>query len=84
MSAIKTALSLPKRIFDEMEEEARRQRVPRSRVYAEAADEYLRRRRQESMLALINAAYADGPDSDETAFLERAGVLLVESEESDT
>ncbi len=84
MSAVKTALSLPKRLFDEMEEEARRQRVPRSRVYAEAAEEYLRRRRQASLLARINAAYADGPNPDDTALLERAGVLLVKSEESGT
>ncbi|NMC81999.1 MAG: ribbon-helix-helix protein, CopG family [Armatimonadetes bacterium] len=73
-------ISLPEDLFERMESEVARRRIPRSQLYAEVAEEYLARRKQRDMLARINAAYTDGPDPDDTAFLERVGFLLSASE----
>ena len=46
---------------------ARRSGTPRSRLYAQALEEFLIRWENEALLQELNDAYADFPDQDEAA-----------------
>ena len=59
METIKTAISIQKSLFEKAEDLARKMKVPRSRLYALALQDYLRRRENVNLLAQINAAHAD-------------------------
>ena len=66
MSNIKTAISLETELFEQAEEIAREMNIPRSRLFALALEEYIRRYQNQHLLARINAAYADEePDVEE-------------------
>jgi metal-responsive CopG/Arc/MetJ family transcriptional regulator len=71
MSNIKTAISLNKPIFDEMEALAQEMEVSRSQVYALAAKEYIQRHKSHKIMEAINAAYADEPDANDEALQKR-------------
>ncbi len=66
MSIVKTAVSLPEDVFERAEELARSLGTSRSRLYALALEEYLRRHEEDRLVERINAA-CDGaePDPDE-------------------
>ena len=72
MSAIKTAISVPKDVYEDMDRLSRRLRVPRSRLFARAAREFLDRHRAEELTEAYNRAYAKGPTVEEKRFLEAA------------
>ena len=57
MTAVKTAISLDKGLFDEMDRLARRRGVPRSRLYAEAVELYLHRRDARDLTEQLNRVY---------------------------
>jgi len=65
MATIKTAISIQKSLFEKAEDLARKMKVPRSRVYALALQDYLRRRENRNLLAQINAAQAEEPEASE-------------------
>jgi len=67
MSTVKTAISLEKSLFEEMNELARQMKVSRSRVFSLAAQEFIRRQQNATLLEQINAAYDDDPDPEEAA-----------------
>ena len=69
MSSIKTAISIEKPLFEQADELAHTMKVSRSRVFALALEEYLRRIENRKLLAQINAAYADGLDASERKLL---------------
>ncbi len=79
------AVSLEASLFDRVDALAREMKVPRSRVFALAVEEYLRRREVQSLLERINAAYGDGPDDEERAFIaaSRRRLRRVAEEEPD-
>ena len=61
MTTVKTAISLPKPLFYQLERIAAAQGVPRSQLYAEALVQYVDRADNERLLRELNAAYdADG------------------------
>jgi len=62
MESVKTAISIQKPLFEQAEDLARRMQVSRSRLFALALEDYIRRQQNRELLAQINAAYADGPD----------------------
>jgi metal-responsive CopG/Arc/MetJ family transcriptional regulator len=64
MSTVKTAISLEKSLFEEMNELARQMKVSRSRVFSLAAQEFIRRQQNSTLLEQINAAYDDLSDED--------------------
>jgi metal-responsive CopG/Arc/MetJ family transcriptional regulator len=78
MATVKTAVSLEKSLFQKAGRLARRKKIPRSRLFAEAVKEYIqrdsenavRRRRQKEIIDSLNACYADGPDEEETRFMK--------------
>ena len=65
MATIKTAISIQKSLFEKAEDLARKMKVPRSRLYALALQDYLRRRENRNLLAQINAAQAEEPEAPE-------------------
>ena len=65
MTSIKTAVSIQESLFEEADALARRMKVSRSRLFAVALEEYLRRERDRELIRRISEAYEDYPDSSE-------------------
>ena len=83
METIKTAISIQKSLFEKAEDLARKMKVPRSRIYALALQDYLRRRENKNLLAQINAAQPEEMEASEKNLRQkskRTHRRLVESE----
>jgi metal-responsive CopG/Arc/MetJ family transcriptional regulator len=65
MGRIKTTISIQKSLFEKAEDLARKMNVPRSRLYALALQDYLRRRENKNLLAQINAAQGEEMEASE-------------------
>ncbi|MFZ4793016.1 MAG: hypothetical protein ACOYLN_02695 [Blastocatellia bacterium] len=65
MANIKTAISIQDTLFEQVEQLASDLKVPRSRIFALAVEEYLKRQENLRLLAKINEAYEDAPDTGE-------------------
>jgi metal-responsive CopG/Arc/MetJ family transcriptional regulator len=65
MQNVKTAISIQKSLFEQAEKIARKMKVSRSRLFALALEEFIRREQNRELLAQINAAYADEPSASE-------------------
>ncbi len=63
MRNVKTAISIQKSLFEQAEDLARQMKISRSRLFVLALEDYIRRQQNRELLAQINAAYADEPDS---------------------
>jgi metal-responsive CopG/Arc/MetJ family transcriptional regulator len=61
MTSIKTAISLQKPLFEQVESLARELNVPRSRLFVMALENFLRDYRDKQLFDQINRAYADTP-----------------------
>ena len=72
MAIVKTAISLDQELYAQVEELAASLKVSRSRVFALAAQDYLRRQENKQLLEQINAAYDDAPDPEEDKHLKAA------------
>ena len=62
MANIKTAISIDKPIFDQMNDLAKNLNISRSRLFAIAAQEFIQRHTNMELLQAINDAYDDLPD----------------------
>ncbi len=71
MPNVKTAISLEKSIYDQMNELAQELKLSRSRLFALAAEEFIKRRKNKRLLDEINSAYDDSPDSEEQEIMRR-------------
>jgi metal-responsive CopG/Arc/MetJ family transcriptional regulator len=71
MTTVKTAISLQKTLFEQAEELAREMKVPRSRLFTLALEDFLRRHESKQLLEDINAAYDDAPDPTEQTLRHR-------------
>jgi predicted transcriptional regulator len=69
MSHVKTAISLDRPLFEQLDHLARDMHISRSNLLAQALAEYLERRHNREMLARINEACAEGLDEQDHAFL---------------
>ncbi len=65
MTHIKTAISLQKDLLEQVENLAREMKVSRSRLFVLAIEAYIRRQQNEQLLADINQAYPDTPETAE-------------------
>jgi metal-responsive CopG/Arc/MetJ family transcriptional regulator len=72
MECVKTAVSISKSLFEEAEAIARSMRVSRSRLFALALEDYLRRQKNRAVLQEINAAYGEAPEASERALRAKA------------
>ena len=64
MPNVKTAISVEKPIFDQVNDLARNLNISRSRLFAMAAQEFIQRHANMKLLQTINDAYDDLPDMD--------------------
>lgn len=67
MTHVKTAVSLQKDLFEQVETLAGEMKISRSRLFVLALEEFLRRHQNRQLLEQINAAYAEAPDPSEQA-----------------
>jgi hypothetical protein len=68
---MKTAISIDDALLQEADETARRMGLSRSRLFAVAVSDFLRRRRAEEMLLRLNEVYADGLEPEDKHLLHR-------------
>ncbi len=64
MPNMKTAISIEKPIFQQMDSLAKKLKISRSRLFAIAAQEFLQRNKNIELLKSLNAAYDDLPDTE--------------------
>ena len=64
MATVKTAISIEKSIYEQMDTLAKQSRISRSRLYALAAAEFILKNRNIELLKSINAAYEDLPEEE--------------------
>ena len=62
MAQIKTAVSLDKSLYEQVDTLAHKMKVSRSRLFAMALQDFLRRHENEQLLQQINRAYLDESD----------------------
>jgi metal-responsive CopG/Arc/MetJ family transcriptional regulator len=62
MAQIKTAVSLDKSLYEQIDTLAHKMKVSRSRLFAMALEDFLRHHENEQLLQDINKAYRDEPD----------------------
>jgi len=65
LANIKTAISIEKPLFDEVENLAEELQISRSRIFTLAARDFIQRHKSRKLLAAINAAYPDSSDAAE-------------------
>ena len=65
MSSVKTAISLDAPLLQQIDAVAAELRMPRSRLLAEAAREFLQRYQNAKLLDALNQAHASGPTDEE-------------------
>jgi metal-responsive CopG/Arc/MetJ family transcriptional regulator len=73
MTNVKTAISLPKSLFERAESVAEEMKITRSHLMALALEEFISRRQNQQLLDKINAACAEPPDEEEQA--QRRSIL---------
>ena len=66
MRNVKTAISIDKPLFDEINSLAHEMNTSRSRVFSLAAKEFIQRHKNQELLDAINAAYGDVSDEKES------------------
>ena len=59
MPAVKTAISIQKPLYDEMDRLSRKMHIPRSRLFARAVEEFIGRRKSEELTRKINETLND-------------------------
>ena len=62
MANIKTAISIDKPLFEQVDNLAHELNTSRSRIFALAATEFIQRHKNQKLLEALNAAYDDIPD----------------------
>ena len=78
---MKTAVSLPDRVYHEAERHARRTRKSRSQMYAEALSEYLARHAPDEVTEAMNGAIDRLRGGAPDPFLKRAARRVLKSVE---
>jgi metal-responsive CopG/Arc/MetJ family transcriptional regulator len=71
MKIVKTAISLRASLFERIDALAEELDIPRSHIFALAAEEFLQRHENRKMLKALNEAYEDVPDREEARYQAR-------------
>ena len=70
MATIKTAISIQKSLFEQVNDLAEELQMPRSQLFVLAVEEFIKRYQNHKMLEALNEVYADVSDRDEEALRE--------------
>jgi len=65
MANVKTAISLQQPLFEQIDALAQEMQISRSRLFALAAEAFIRHHQSQKLLEAINDAYDDLPDAGE-------------------
>lgn len=65
MAGVKTAISVEKKLFEQVNQLAKEKHISRSRLFVLAVVDYLQKYENQKLLAKINAAYDDLPSDEE-------------------
>lgn len=76
MANVKTAISIPKKLFEAANQLAGELNISRSRLFALAVQEFIERRKNRELLGQINAVYGEGLDDEDREALRRASQNL--------
>ncbi len=60
---MKTAISIPDKLFRQAEAAARKQKVSRSQLYATAVEAYLKHQKDDAVTAKLNEVYSRQPSA---------------------
>lgn len=71
MASIKTAVSLRKPLFDQINGLAGELNISRSRLFALAVEEFIKRHENQKLLDEINKAYNDAPSAEEATYQQK-------------
>ena len=71
MANIKTAISLHEELFRQAESMARRMKLSRSRLFAAALEEFIKRNQNRELLDRINEAYKEEPNDSDRKYLRK-------------
>jgi metal-responsive CopG/Arc/MetJ family transcriptional regulator len=71
MTNVKTAISIPKALFEEANRLADELKLSRSRVISMAIQEYLERYKNRKLLEQINQAHGEGLDEEDQELINR-------------
>ena len=71
MANVKTAISIPQPLFEQVEALTREMHISCSRLFALAVEDFMHRYENQRLLERLNAAYVDTPAPDEQALLRR-------------
>lgn len=71
MATVKTAVSLEKSLFEQVDGLAEQLHMPRSQVFALALEEFIERHQNRRMLRELDEVYADVSDRDEETLREQ-------------
>ena len=64
---MKTAISLPDALFEDVDQTAQAMGIPRSQLFARAVSEYIRRHKREQITQQLNEVYEGLKDETESA-----------------
>lgn len=70
-NSMKTAISVPDHIFEEVNKLARENKTSRSRIFCAAVEEYLKKVKAHKILDALNAAYVDETTHEEKILLAK-------------
>ena len=65
MPGVKTAISLEKNLFNQVNQLANDMHVSRSKLFTLAVKDFLKKQENKKILAQLNAAYSDAPSEEE-------------------
>ena len=71
MANVKTAISLQRSLFEQVDAMAQELQISRSRLFALAVEAFIQRYQNRKLLEAINEAYGDLPDPEERALRDR-------------
>jgi metal-responsive CopG/Arc/MetJ family transcriptional regulator len=69
---MKTAISVRDNLFERVDQFARKRNLSRSRVFSDAAEEYLKRQEEEDITANLNEVYSKEDSSVDPVMLRMA------------
>jgi predicted transcriptional regulator len=69
---MKTAISIPDALFDELQDTAKKQHRSRSELFAVAVKEYLERIKSQSLLAALDEAHSEPEESQDTTLRQKS------------
>lgn len=77
---MKTAISVRDNLFERVDQFARKRNLSRSRVFSDAAEEYLKRQEEEDITANLNEVYSK-EDSSVDPIMLRMALMSIPREE---